>query len=200
MDYPGHTRAPFRQTNPISLVGATPFFLAAASADPALMQTLVDAGADPKLALRDGTTPLMAAAGMGRIRDFLDGEQDRVLAAVQLAMELGADVKAANRGGQTALHAAAATGLDPVVRLLVEKGALVNAKDRVGQTAWTIAKAISPVVNNQGALRLHESTADLLLQLGATQLTAEDLISPGGLGNIRSYADVEADAKPPARQ
>jgi len=200
LDYPSHTRAPFRQTNPISLIGATPFFLAAASADAALMRTLVDAGADPNLPLRDGTTPLMVAAGMGRVQDFLDGEENSVLEAIRLAVELGADVKAANRGGQTALHAAASTGLDPVVKLLVDKGALVNAKDRVGQTPWSIAKAISPVVNNQGALRLHESTADLLLQLGATQLTSEELTPPGGLVNIRNYADADDDAKPPVRQ
>jgi len=200
MDYPAHTRAPFRQTNPISLVGATPFFLAAASADAALMRTLVDGGADPNLALLDGTTALMVAAGMGRVQDFLDGEEDNVLEAVRLAVELGADVKAANRGLQTALHAAASTGLDAVVRLLADKGALVNAKDRVGQTPWSIAKAISPVVNNQGALRLHESTAELLVELGATRLTAEELISPGGLGNIRDYANVDEGAKQPARQ
>jgi uncharacterized protein len=200
LDYPVHTRAPFRQTNPISLVGATPYFLAAASVDAALMQTLVDAGADPNIGLKDGTTPLMVAAGMGRVRDFPDGEENNVLEAVQLALKLGADVKVANRGGQTALHAAASTGLDLVVQLLVDKGALVNAKDRVGQTPWTIAKAISPVVNNQGALRLHESTADLLLRLGATELTAEDLTSPRGLVNIRNYADEDEDAKPQVRK
>jgi ankyrin repeat protein len=200
MDYPAHTRAPFRQTNPISLVGATPFFLAAASGDTALMRTLVDGKADPNLALRDGTTPLMAAAGIGRVQDFLDGEEDDVLAAVRLAVELGADVKAANRGGQTALHAAASTGLDAVVQFLVDKGSPINAKDRLGQTPWSIAKAMSPVVNNQGALRLHESTADLLLRLGATEITAGDLITPQGLVNIRNYADAEDAPKPPARQ
>jgi uncharacterized protein len=199
-DYPAHSRAPFRQTNPISLVGATPYFLAAASGDAQLMRALADAGADPKLALNDGTTPLMAAAGAGRVQDFMEGEEDGVLAAVQLALELGADVKAANRGGQTALHAAASTGLDPVVQLLVEKGAAVNARDRIGQTPWSIAEAISPVVNNQGALRLHKSTADLLLKLGATRLTAEDLTPPKGLVNIRNYADADDDAKPPARR
>ncbi|MGH9787043.1 MAG: ankyrin repeat domain-containing protein, partial [Terriglobia bacterium] len=200
MDYPAHTRAPFRQTNPISLIGATPFFIAAASGDASLMRTLVAGGANPNLALRDGTTPLMVAAGMGRIQDFLEGEEGSVLEAVQLALELGADVTAANRGGQTALHAAAFTGMDPVVQLLVDKGALVNAKDRVGQTPWSIAEAISPVVNNQGSLRLHKSTADLLLKLGATRVTAQDLTPPRGLVNIRNYADPDEEAKPPARQ
>ena len=138
----------------------------------------------------------MAAAGIGRIQDFFDDEGSNVLEAVQLAIDLGVNVKAANRGRQTALHAAAAMGLDPVVQLLADKGADVNAKDRVGQTPWSIAKAISPVVNNQGALRLHESTADLLKKLGATEISEADLTSPGGLGNIRSYAEVEEEEEP----
>ena len=200
MDYPAHTRAPFRQTNPISLIGATPFFLAAASVDAALMQTLVDGGADPNLPLEDGTTPLMVAAGMGRVQDFPEEEADAVLEAVQLSVELGADVEATNqRLAQTALHAAASNGLDRVVEFLAGKGANVNAKDRLGQTPWSIASAISPVVNNQGSLRLHESTVNLLTQLGAAAVTAEDLISPRGLVNIRNYADTEED-QPPTRQ
>src|SRR5205823_5059029 len=50
---------------PSSLVGATPLFLAAKFAEPELMQLLRAAGADANLATRDGTTPLMAAAGLG---------------------------------------------------------------------------------------------------------------------------------------
>ena len=201
MDYTPHTRAPFRQTNPISLVGATPFFLAAASGDAALMRTLADGGADPNLALLDGTTSLMVAAGMGRIQDFLDGEEDDVLEAVRLAVELGADVMTTNQDGQTALHAAAFNGVDPVVQLLVDEGAPVNAKDQVGQTAWSIAEAISPVVNRQGSLRLHKSTADLLLKLGATRLTAEELAPT--LRDLRinpNYADADQEGKAPARR
>lgn len=201
MDYVPHTRAPFRQTNPISLIGATPFFLAAASVDASLMQTLVDGGADPNLALKDGTTPLMVAAGMGRVQDFPDGEENSVLEAVRLSVELGADVKATNEEGQTALHAAASTGVDPVVQLLVEKGAPINAKDQVGQTPWSVASAISPVVNRQGSLRLHESTADLLLKLGATPLTAEELTPTLRDRRINpNYADADQQNEAPARR
>ena len=174
-DYPAHTRAPFRQTPAPSIVGATPFFLAAASGDVGLMRLLKASGADPQLGLKDGAAPLMAAAGINRVQDFAEGDDSNALEAVKLAVELGNDINAANARGLTALHAAAFTGVDPIVQFLVEKGAKVDAKDKIGQTPWTIAEAISPVVNNQGSLRLHKSTADLLLKLGATAIDPAEL-------------------------
>ena len=46
-------------------VGATPLIAAASTSDVALVRTLVELGADPQLANADGTTPLLAAAGVG---------------------------------------------------------------------------------------------------------------------------------------
>jgi len=72
----GGSRVP-RATNwwilPASLAGATPFLLAAKYADVAIMRVLAEHGADPFLPLRDGTTPLMMAAG----GDWSNGEIDR---------------------------------------------------------------------------------------------------------------------------
>jgi ankyrin repeat protein len=45
--------------------GATPFFLAAKTADAELMRLLASLGADPKIGNVDNATPLMAAAGLG---------------------------------------------------------------------------------------------------------------------------------------
>lgn len=199
-DYPQHTRAPFRQTGPISIVGATPIFLAAAAGDVALMRILKAGGADPLLATREKTTALMVAAGMGRVQDFLPGEEARALEAVQLAVEMGVDVNAAAANGQTALHASAFTGVNAMVKFLVEKGANVNARDRVGQTPWSIAEAISPVVNNQGALRLHQTTADLLLQLGATTISASEFKPPSAAGSVRQYGRDDAQKEKVADQ
>ena len=47
------------------LAGATPFFLAAKFIEVEMMRALAAAGADTNVALNDGTTPLMAAAGVG---------------------------------------------------------------------------------------------------------------------------------------
>lgn len=186
-NYPSHTRAPFRQTNSMSVIGATPLFLAATSGDASLMRVLLASGADPSLGTVANVTPLMVAAGMGRAQDFLEGEEPRQLEAVQLLVELGASINAemggagggatiVRRTGQTALHAAAFTGSDSIVQFLVDKGASVNATAANGQTPWTIAEAIAPVVNQQGSLRLHKSTADLLLKLGAVPLSVEDIV------------------------
>ncbi len=46
-------------------IGATPFLLAARTADIQLMRLLLELGADPLLPNEDGTTPLLAAAGVG---------------------------------------------------------------------------------------------------------------------------------------
>ncbi len=50
---------------PTPLLGATPFFLAAKFAEADIMRLLAAAGADPLFTMKDGTTALMAAAGVG---------------------------------------------------------------------------------------------------------------------------------------
>jgi ankyrin repeat protein len=160
----------------MTAVGATPFFLAAAAADAALMRMLLDAGADPLLGADGGATPLMVAAGMGRVQDFLEGEEKNALEAVKIAIETGSDVNAANIRGQTAMHAAAYTGADTIIQFLADSRAEVDAKDSIGETAWSIAMAMVQRPNDKGGVRVHESTAALLLKLGATPITQEDLV------------------------
>lgn len=84
----------------LSLVGATPFFLAAKNGDLPLMQLLVANGADPFLPTRQNVTPLMAAAGLGYWAGESPGplnvtsEAER-LAALKYTVALGGDVNAA---------------------------------------------------------------------------------------------------------
>ena len=131
------------------LVGATPFWLAARFAEPAVMRQLVKAGADATFvhhgervvdgpggtAFRrrtDVTTAVMAAVGMGGGEAWIEidrGEREAlILDAVKLALDLGVDVNAANVDGRTALDAARALKYDTVARLLVEKGARSQTK------------------------------------------------------------------------
>jgi ankyrin repeat protein len=151
---------------PSPLAGATPFYLAAKFLEVDMMRVLAKAGADPKLGTSDGTTPLMAAAGIGwgggvdrRGRDTsgtetVSNDADQALDAATLALELGADVNAANDSGDTALHGAAAKGYDAIVQLLADKGARLEQKNKRGRTALAGAK---------------KSSADLLRKLGAKE-------------------------------
>jgi ankyrin repeat protein len=171
---------------PFSMVGATPFFLAAVSADAGLMRLLAQAGADPHLPSADGSTPLIAAAmaGCSGTCAFAgapnrDNEEDlrNSLDAVKAAVEAGADVNAVNSDGQTAMHTAAFTGADAVVQYLADHGAKVDVQDKRGETPWTMAAGVSPTANNQGLYQVHQSTADLLLKLGAKAVTREEMLS-----------------------
>ena len=128
-----------------SLVGATPFWLAARFAEPGVMRLLVKHGADPKFVLRNeyyvndfndrrtqATTAVMAAVGIGGGRAWArpgPAEYEAlILESVTLAIELGVDVNAANTDGRTALDAARRFGLDTVAKFLVDHGATEGTK------------------------------------------------------------------------
>src|SRR5207244_12469756 len=71
--------------------GATPYLLAAVAADAELMKTLAELGADPLLTNNEGSTALMAAAGLGTRSPGEDaGTEDEVIEAMELALALGA--------------------------------------------------------------------------------------------------------------
>ena len=80
----------------LTMIGATPFFLAAKNGDVALMRVLVASGADPRQPTVQNVTPFMAASGLG----YWDGEssgplngtpESERLEAVKLALELSGD-------------------------------------------------------------------------------------------------------------
>lgn len=133
---------------PAQLLGATPFFLAAKYGEVAIMRLLASSGADTAQGLNDGTTPLMAAAGVGW-HDTLDRrgralsvevlaaereQEGRTLDAVKLALASGGKVVDANLAGETALHGAAAKGFKTVVKLLVDQGGDLNIRNKSGRT------------------------------------------------------------------
>jgi ankyrin repeat protein len=119
-------------------LGATPFFLAALTADAELMRTLAALGADPLLPNAEGSTPLMVAAGLATRSPGEDaGTEEEVLEAVQVALELGADVNAVDNNGESAVHAAAYKNLPKVVKFLVTRGAKIDVWNRENRFGWT---------------------------------------------------------------
>jgi ankyrin repeat protein len=174
-----------------NLVGATPYWLAARYGEPEIMGALAGAGADPRFAMKDGTTALIAAIvptrGLGTFRagdrreryqgpaDVAakgQGEDEALtLATAKRALELGADVNAATQAGDTALHIASGLAANTVVQLLAEHGALLDQKNKRGLTPLGVATAQAPRAQVAvGYFALPDdrtATASLLRQLGA---------------------------------
>ncbi|HEV3214863.1 MAG TPA: ankyrin repeat domain-containing protein [Vicinamibacterales bacterium] len=168
---------------PVAYLGYTPLLLAAKFADAEMERALLGAGADPAIPSKSGTTPLMAAAGLGsggatrRGVNVLSAygrlssadEEKDTFDAVKALLDNGADPNAADPAGNTALFGAVAKGFNTVVQLLVDKGANVNAVNKRGQTLLRLAGGGGGGRGgrnaNTGGL---ERTAALLRKLGAT--------------------------------
>jgi len=128
--------------------GATPFYLAAWTADLALMRTLVELGADPKTNTSDGSTPLMAATGIGRkMEEASAGTETEILASVRYLLKLGVNINAVNSSGETAMHGAAYKNLPGVVTYLDQRKADVtiwHQRNKRGSTPYLIAAGYRP--------------------------------------------------------
>ena len=168
---------------PKTLIGATPYLLAAKFLEVEIMRALAAGGADTRMPMKDGTTPLMAAAGLGitppaqderrgtdrRGLAILDGgkvePESQVLEAVSTALALGADINGANPAGDTIVHIAAAQGYDSVLRLLAERGADLNVANKRGLTP------LGALVGRSGssARSARQQTIALLRTLGARE-------------------------------
>ena len=128
----------------LNTMGATPFFLAAKTADAELMRLFSSLGADPLATNEDGATPLMAVAGLGTRSPGEDaGTEPEVIEAMQVALDLGNDINAVNKNGETAMHAAAYKNQGGTVQFLWDKGAKIeiwNKKNKYGWTPLVIAE------------------------------------------------------------
>jgi ankyrin repeat protein len=146
-------------------IGATPFLLACRTADLQLMRLLLELGADPLLANEDGTTPLLAAAGVGTNSAIEEpGTELEVLEAVKLVLGLGGDINTVDKNGDTAMHGAAHKHVPSVIRFLAEKGAKVqiwNQPNKDKHTPLQIAEGVLVGMN----MVSHAPSADAIREL-----------------------------------
>lgn len=149
--------------------GATTFGTIESGGDTAneIVKALLDGKADHRITSDDGTTPLMAAAGIGHSTyQPRKPRGDRSISAeqaVKTLVEAGADVNAVNEADFTALHGAAMRGLNEVLEYLVRHGANIDARDFRGRTAFRLAEGAKQSFQFQD----WPETAELLRTLGA---------------------------------
>jgi uncharacterized protein len=111
--------------------GATPFFRAAYGGDSAVMKLLLAHGADPQIATKDHTTPLMALTGVGYVLGLVHHRSHAEdMEGLKMLLDLGADVNAANDQGLTPLMGAAQRGANEELVALVQHGAKLDAQDK----------------------------------------------------------------------
>src|SRR5260370_23721602 len=131
----------------LNMMGATPFLMAARTADAPLMRLLAELGADPLLPNADNTTPILAAAGVGTYSAGEDpGTETEVLEAVKVALELGGDMNAGDNKGETVVHAAAYKQVPAVAQFLIDKGAKIEVWNQKNKTGWTPLRMADGVV------------------------------------------------------
>jgi ankyrin repeat protein len=134
---------PFGASQWVTIAGQTPFIRAALAGDVAVMRLLLEKGADPNRPAHQGTTALMAAAGVGWvITQTYTESKESLLEAVKLCVEKAGDVNAVNGQGFTAMHGAANRGSDDIIQFLASKGARVDVKDGQGRTPMTYAEGV----------------------------------------------------------
>jgi len=146
--------------------GSTPLMKAATTSDVTLLKILLDAGADPTIKTKNGTTAVMAAAGLNWTDIASLGTEEDSIQAIQMLIARGLDVNAVNDLGETAAHGAAQRGADKVMQFLFDRGAKLDVKNARGRTPMDEALGQLDESDEESVRRpARESTQKLLAKL-----------------------------------
>lgn len=156
-------------------LGNTPFLLACHTGDVELARFLHEHGADPMKGNYDGTTPFLAAAGVGRHAPEEEaGNENDALELLAWLLELGADVNQRDYNDESAMHGAAYANWPRVAAFLVENGADIEIWNQPNDRGWTpldIADGYRPGNFKPSAITSEAVTA-LMLAQGVTPDTS----------------------------
>ena len=153
---------------PSTLMGATPLMVAAAYLEVEIMRALLAANATHATALANGTSALLAAAGIAVEKEARPSDLERwnivdndtpqvpraeadVVAATTLLLDAGADVNQVNEAGDSAMHAAAGAGMLQLIQLLAERGARLDVENKAGQTPLALTQPRGRAPGNKAA-------------------------------------------------
>ena len=132
----------------VDVTGQTAFIRAAQSGDLPVMRLLLSKGADPKITTFNGTTALMAAAGVNWVVGETFSESPAVDRSGAALSRLGLDVNAVNQMGLQAVHGAANRGSDDIIELLARHGAALDRPDKEGRTPYVWAQGVFLATNS----------------------------------------------------
>jgi ankyrin repeat protein len=172
----------------IQFTGATPFFVAAMTADPQWMRFLADHGADPSMTTVANVAPIHAAAGIGLWRGIGAGSNADAFEAVKLCVELGADPARVVAGGEkpdprwegaTPLHGAVIRNAPEIVAWLAEKGVPLDVKTKRGFTPYQFAgHNVMGELSGGGLYLVSPDAGERLLHAAKTRGQALDMTAP----------------------
>ncbi|MEM7553771.1 MAG: ankyrin repeat domain-containing protein [Cyanobacteria bacterium P01_A01_bin.84] len=123
-------------------MGETALVNACLHGNDAVVNVLLDAGADVNQPRKDGLTPLLAALSIPQMREALSGLEvgegnanvrQSMISIIEVLADKGSNLNIRTSLGGTALMSAAESGYLDIVQVLISKGADVNAVEDLSQ-------------------------------------------------------------------
>jgi ankyrin repeat protein len=165
---------------------SSPLTLAASAGEPEIMHLLAKYGADPQHRPDNNLTPLMIAAGSGRVKWISRVSAGDSIEAIKAAVELGGDVNEVDSGGNTAMHAAAKLASLELIQYLADNGAIIDVENNEGLTPIYYAEHEYTAMTS---VKIEDAPAAMLLRKLSIQVP--DLVQK----SINEWSSLSAEVR-----